>query len=177
MHVAMQGFRIVHDSRAHAFDRLPASAGGEFRRKVRTLSGNFQLVARCPALLLPWRNPLWFQFGSHKMARLAVPWAMLAMLTCAALGTGPFWRTALAAQATFYGLGLLAIAAGERVRGLPLAAPIASYLMLNAAAWMGFWVWASGRAARSWSRTAYSPPSAAAAAAAAPSASTPTTAN
>src|SRR3954469_11061192 len=54
LQVVMQGSRVVHDGRALAFDRLPSKARDEFRRKVRTLSGNFQLVARAPAVLLPW---------------------------------------------------------------------------------------------------------------------------
>ena len=65
LQVAMQGYRVVHDERAAAFDRLPERTADEFRRKVRTLAGNFQLVARLPAVLLPWRNPVWLQFLSR----------------------------------------------------------------------------------------------------------------
>lgn len=79
LQVAMQGYRVVHDRQARAYDRLPERPGDEFRRKVRTLSGNFQLLTRLPAALLPWRNPVWFQFFSHKLLRLAVPWALLAL--------------------------------------------------------------------------------------------------
>ncbi len=42
--VALQGFRVIHDRRAIAYDRLPSRTRDEFRRKVRTLSGNFQLL-------------------------------------------------------------------------------------------------------------------------------------
>ena len=50
--VVRQGFRVVHDERALAFDHLPDRPRDEFRRKVRTLSGNFQLVARLPSCFL-----------------------------------------------------------------------------------------------------------------------------
>ena len=40
LQVAMQGYRVVHDSRAKAYDRLPGRVKDEFRRKVRTLAGN-----------------------------------------------------------------------------------------------------------------------------------------
>src|SRR5207248_2251639 len=59
MQVVLQGYRVVHDSEACAFDRLPPRPGDEFRRKVRTLAGNIQLLTLLPALLLPWRNPVW----------------------------------------------------------------------------------------------------------------------
>ena len=73
----MQGYRVVFDGRAMAYDRLPDRVGSEFRRKVRTLAGLFQLVGRLPSALLPWRNPVWFFLLSHKLARLVVPWAWL----------------------------------------------------------------------------------------------------
>ena len=49
MYVVLQGYRVVHDERAKAFDRLPEDPRDEFRRKVRTLAGNFQLLTRLPA--------------------------------------------------------------------------------------------------------------------------------
>ena len=81
--VAMGGHRVVHEERAKAFDRLPEKTRDEFRRKVRTLAGNFQLMACVPAALLPWRNRLWWQFVSHRVLRLVVPWALLACLASA----------------------------------------------------------------------------------------------
>ena len=79
LQVAMIGYRVVRDPRARAYDSLPERAGDEFRRKVRTLAGNLQLLARLPGALLPWRNPIWLQFISHKVLRLLVPWALATM--------------------------------------------------------------------------------------------------
>ena len=88
--VAMRGYRVVHDERARAFDRLPEKTRDEFRRKVRTLAGNFQLMSRLPAVLLPWHNRLWWQFVSHRALRLVVPWALLAMLAPPPCCPAPF---------------------------------------------------------------------------------------
>jgi hypothetical protein len=152
--VAMGGHRVVHEERAKALDRLPEKASDEFRRKVRTLAGNFQLMTRLPAVLLPWRNRLWWQFVSHRALRLVVPWALLAMLIVAAVLPGAFYRFAFWSQAGFYLVGLAGcwpvVAARSR-----LASGIASFLVLNAAAWVGFWVWMSGSAARSWGKVPY----------------------
>src|SRR5205807_869445 len=41
--VALAGYRVIHDNRAIAHDRLPDRTRDEFRRKIRTLAGNFQL--------------------------------------------------------------------------------------------------------------------------------------
>lgn len=152
--VTMQGYRVVHDKRAVAYDRLPERARDEFRRKVRTLAGNFQLVARLPRLLLPWRNPVWMQFVSHKLLRLAVPWALLAMVALSATLPGLLYETLFGVQVGFYALALAGNVrpVGSRLRW---AAAAASVVVLNAAAWLAFWVWVSGRAGQSWSKVAY----------------------
>jgi biofilm PGA synthesis N-glycosyltransferase PgaC len=154
LQVAMQGFHVLHESRARAYDRLPDGAGDEFRRKVRTLSGNFQLVARLPAALLPWRNPIWFQFLSHKMLRLAVPWLLLGMLALSAVLPGLIYQGLFLGQICFYVLGLTGICEGARAR-LRLASAAGSFLVLNAAAWLAFWVWISGKAGHSWRKVRY----------------------
>ncbi len=155
--VAMRGHRVIHEEQARAYDRLPDRAHDEFRRKVRTLAGNFQLMARFPAALIPWRNPIWWQFVSHKVLRLVVPWALLAMLASSAILGGSFYRVAFWGQAVFYALGLAATRS-DVVARWRVASIAASFLVLNAAAWVAFWVWAAGRTARSWGKIQYKAP-------------------
>lgn len=152
--VAMRGYRVVHQEQARAFDRLPDRARDEFRRKIRTLAGNFQLMALLPAALLPWRNRLWWQFVSHRFLRLLVPWALLLAVMTSAATPGLFYRIALSVQLLAYLVGLAGclptIAARSRA-----ASGLASFLILNVAAWIAFWVWISGRATRSWGKVRY----------------------
>lgn len=150
--VAMKGKRVVHDSRAFAYDRLPDRAADEFRRKVRTLAGNFQLLLRLPSALLPWRNPTWFALLSHKLARLAVPWAMLTLFVTNWFAEGPFYVAVLLIQIICYGLALAGLMSR---RGGRLTSTPASFVVLNAAAWVAFWVWILGRAGRSWVKVNY----------------------
>jgi glycosyltransferase involved in cell wall biosynthesis len=155
--VAMKGYRVVHDERARAFDRLPDRPSDEFLRKVRTLAGNFQLVWLLPTSLLPWRNPVWPAWISHKLLRLLVPWAMLVMLACSVFLDDTKYRVFLAAQLVAYCLGMLGLIPAVGGRFKPLGAA-ASLLVLNAAAWLGFWVWISGRAGRTWRKADYAVP-------------------
>ena len=157
LRVVMQGFRVIHDESAVAYDHLPAQAQDEFRRKVRTLSGNYQLMARLPAALWPGRNPIWWQFLSHKILRLTVPWALVALLVSAGLLAQPIYRAACALQLVFYLIALAGLwpPIGGRSR---VAAAAASFVVLNAAAAMAFWVWILGRASRSWSKVIYEAP-------------------
>ena len=154
MHVVLQGFRVIHDERAVAYDRLPDAAGDEFKRKLRTLTGNFQLLALLPATLVPWRNPVWVQFVSHKVMRLAVPWALLALLAASAQLTQPIYRLALVAQLALYGLGVAGMVKPGGAR-LPLASAAGSFILLNAAAFLAFWAWALGFTP--WHKVSYRP--------------------
>jgi cellulose synthase/poly-beta-1,6-N-acetylglucosamine synthase-like glycosyltransferase len=154
LQVVMQGRRVVYDEGAIAYDRLPERARDEFLRKVRTLSGNFQLAAVLPQALLPWRNPIWAQFVSHKLLRLAVPWVLLAVLLASASLEGPLYHIAFAVQVLFYGLALLVLGGVRRPRWR-VATAAAGFVVLNAAAWLAFWIWICGRTDGAWRKVAY----------------------
>jgi cellulose synthase/poly-beta-1,6-N-acetylglucosamine synthase-like glycosyltransferase len=108
MRVVLGGHRVVFNERARAFDRAADDADAEARRKIRTLAGNYQILALAPQLLLPWRNPVWLQYLSHKLGRLVIPYAMLAMFFASLVLTGVSGRltsiygAALAAQVLLY---------------------------------------------------------------------------
>jgi biofilm PGA synthesis N-glycosyltransferase PgaC len=104
MRVVLAGYRVVFNEHARAFDRVTADAEAEARRKVRTLAGNYQLPVLEPRLLLPWRNPIWLQYVSHKLGRLAVPYALLLLFAGSIVmaEVSPFYQLALMAQVVFY---------------------------------------------------------------------------
>jgi biofilm PGA synthesis N-glycosyltransferase PgaC len=110
MHVAKAGSRVIFESEARAWDVPVAAAGVEFRRKVRTLTGNYQLLLLAPWMLTP-SNPLLWRLISHKLLRLFVPFALLAVLISAAFITGPFYRAALIAGVVLILLGVSTSAA------------------------------------------------------------------
>lgn len=122
MQVAAAGWRVAYEPAAVAWDGSSQQPREEQRRKIRTLAGNYQLVQLAPWLLLPWRNPLWFRFVSHKLLRLLAPWLLLALaLSAAALAP----RHALFAMTV---LGLLAapaaVVAGRLLPALGARLPI-----------------------------------------------------
>jgi cellulose synthase/poly-beta-1,6-N-acetylglucosamine synthase-like glycosyltransferase len=156
LRVAMAGFRVVHDERAIAYDRLPARTQDEFHRKVRTLAGNLQLAVRLPWALIPIVNPVWIQLLSHKLLRLTVPWALLGMLVSnLMLWDHLGYRILFLVQVTGYTLGILGLIIPGAGRSASLAS---SFLVLNSAAWMAWWVWLTGRAGRTWHKVRYERP-------------------
>jgi poly-beta-1,6-N-acetyl-D-glucosamine synthase len=124
MRVVLAGHRVVFEENARAFDDASKDAGAELRRKVRTLAGNFQLLALEPKLVVPLVNPVWFQFMSHKIARLLVPYALVATFgaSAALADRSLFYAAALAAQCAFYGLAIYG-ALLDRRRSVPAIAP------------------------------------------------------
>ena len=103
MTVVLNGGRVVLDRNARAFDR-PSRPEKEFERKVRTLAGNYQLLARMPQLLNPWRNPVFFQFVSHKVTRLLVPYLLVSMLIANLFLLRGGYLVFLGLQAVWYSL-------------------------------------------------------------------------
>jgi biofilm PGA synthesis N-glycosyltransferase PgaC len=100
-----RGYRLIVESRAEAFD-YPTSREIEFKRKVRTLAGNYQILRAYPALLGP-RNRMWFHFMSHKVSRLMLPWIVALLFVSSWFLPTPFRSITLGAQAAFYGVAAL----------------------------------------------------------------------
>jgi cellulose synthase/poly-beta-1,6-N-acetylglucosamine synthase-like glycosyltransferase len=154
MRAVLIGYRSVFNGRARAFDRPSASAKAESRRKVRTLAGNFQLLWLEPRLLLPWRNPVWLQFVSHKVGRLLVPYALVLMLASSAhlAFSSSFYAAAFVAQLALYAFAIYGAwldehpqHAGHRVSSdlfARLARVALTFLVLNASAVAGLWMFA-----------------------------------
>lgn len=133
MQAMMQGSRCVFEDQAIVFDRLSHSVEKENIRKRRTIAGNAQLIRLYPGWLLPWRNPVWFQYMSHKLARLLSPFFLVGVfLSNLALLDDLFYVTTAAAQGLFYGVAALGWM-GRRTRvqfgllGLPM-----TFVALNA---------------------------------------------
>jgi len=80
MIIALNGKRVLFEPRARAYDNVACCPQAEFRRKVRTLAGNYQLLAEMPIVLSIRRNPIFFQFVSHKVGRLLVPYFLATLL-------------------------------------------------------------------------------------------------
>jgi len=144
LHVARQGARVVFDGRARAWDNPDLGAGREFRRKVRTLTGNYQLLQ-----IAPWSlgggNPLRFRFISHKLLRLLVPFALAVTLVASLAVPEPLYRLALVCQLFFYGLSLLALTGAQLGPLARVANAALTLIVLNTAAVVAFANFLTGR--------------------------------
>ena len=158
MSIARQGYRVLFEPRALAYDRIAPSARTEFRRKVRTLAGNFQLLLRAHWLWNPRANRLWLQTVSHKFCRLLCPgFLLLAFCSSLLLWRLPAYRVLLAVQLVFYAAALGGRClrnSGSRV--LFLNVPYA-FCLLNWATVMGLIEFLTGRQRATWEITGMQP--------------------
>jgi biofilm PGA synthesis N-glycosyltransferase PgaC len=143
MNVVRQGRRVVFQPSATARDRLFTDKGREFSRKVRTITGNYQLLWLAPWLISA-SNPILLRFISHKLLRLLCPSLLIVILIASGMAGGPVYRVVFATQVVFYCLaacgGLLPLTRRTR-----LFAITSAFMMLNAAAALALYNVITGR--------------------------------
>jgi len=92
------GRRLLFAEEAVAYEMEAAASGKEFRRKVRTLAGNYQLFRREPWIFNPAQG-IAFQVVSHKLLRLLAPFALAGIYV---LSWVAGFRALALAQTVFY---------------------------------------------------------------------------
>jgi cellulose synthase/poly-beta-1,6-N-acetylglucosamine synthase-like glycosyltransferase len=140
--VIEQGYRLVFESEAIAYEEPVPAAKREFGRKVRIMNRGLRGVLLRKRLL----NPLRYGFYSvvlfsHKVLRRTVPFFLLALLAVSwRLGVrSEFYFYAAAAQAIFYALaGLGYVLRGSRLGRLKFFYIPCFYCLANAAALVAF---------------------------------------
>ncbi|MGE5624331.1 MAG: glycosyltransferase family 2 protein [Bacillota bacterium] len=155
MEVVRQGYRVLFEPRARAYDWVTATAREEFMRKLRTIAGNFQLLVLRPWLLNPFSNRLWVQTVSHKACRLLSPLGLAAVFgSNLLLLADPDYTGLFAAQAAFYIAAFLGyLTRGAARRPFFLNVPYA-FCLLNWATVVAFVRFLNGRQQVTWERRA-----------------------
>jgi cellulose synthase/poly-beta-1,6-N-acetylglucosamine synthase-like glycosyltransferase len=143
INIAVQGYRCLFNSKAVAYDVISENISQEWKRKVRTLAGNWQLLSLAPFLLLPSKNPLWWRFLSHKIFRLLVPLALLLLLGGGMIAEGMLYRIFSVLHLLIYIVALMAWQL-PRLRKNRLINFIFYFVTMNIAAVAGFWKWVNG---------------------------------
>jgi len=155
MEIVRQGYRVLFEPRARAYDWIAASASDEFIRKLRTIAGNFQLFLLKPWLLNPFSNRLWIQTISHKVCRLLSPLGLvMAFGSNLLLMTDAAYASLFAAQTAFYAAAFLGYLTRHAAhRPFFLNVPYA-FCLLNWATVVAFVRLLHGRQQVTWERTA-----------------------
>lgn len=133
--VIQQGFRVVFEHRALAYEQTTESVAEEFAMRVRVITRGMRGLLSVSGLLNPLRHP-WaaFQLVSHKILRWLVPVFLLLLFSASvALRSDPRFLAVLLLQLCFYAAALLQAFLPVGKRWKPLALPL-YFCTLNAAA-------------------------------------------
>jgi biofilm PGA synthesis N-glycosyltransferase PgaC len=127
-----RGYRLVMEESARAID-YPTTLETEFRRKVRTLAGNYQIMHLYPALFGP-KNRMWFHYMSYKVGRLLLPFGLVAMGISSFWMPSPWWAWAIGSQVAFYLLALADLLVPESSTLKRISSPVRTFVVLMIAA-------------------------------------------
>ena len=146
MQAVVTGMRCIFEQGARVYDKPSSTAGQESVRKRRTIAGVAQLIGLYPEWLLPWKNPIWLAFLSHKVLRLLSPIFMLNLLIInVMLHSVSLYQLVGIGQIFFYGAAIGGWVANRkglrsRILGIPLM-----FVALNISTLYALWDAIRGR--------------------------------
>lgn len=136
--VVEKGYRAIFEREANAYDIFAEIPRDEHKRKIRTLSGNYQIFFQLPHMLNPFKSKLAIQIISHKLLRVLVPFFMVTLfLSNLFLLREKPYNIFIIAQTMFYVIALIEGAFRKRITkifGIPYL-----FCLLNFSALVGFW--------------------------------------
>jgi cellulose synthase/poly-beta-1,6-N-acetylglucosamine synthase-like glycosyltransferase len=154
LRIVAQGYRLVFEPGAVAYEAVSETAAATFSRRVRVMVRGLRCVVVMRQLLDPRRYGFFsLQLLSHKLLlRTAViPIVLLAVSNGLLWNHGLLYRVTAVGQLVFYALGVLGVALGERrfAKRKPIALP-AYFCLVNAAAATAIWRLMRGESHEFW---------------------------
>jgi poly-beta-1,6-N-acetyl-D-glucosamine synthase len=149
LNIVLAGYRVTFDHNAIAYDYASNNVQQEWKRKVRTLSGNWQILNLCPSVLNPFHIKLFWQFFSHKLARLLVPYFLITLFISSVTAEGMLYSMTALLQICFYLMVLIAFMFPQ-ARQNALIRLCYFFCVLNVAALFSCWIWIFGRHENVW---------------------------
>jgi cellulose synthase/poly-beta-1,6-N-acetylglucosamine synthase-like glycosyltransferase len=129
-----QGYRLVLEESAVTYD-YPTNLSSEFKRKVRTQAGLYQILREYPQLLSS-SNRMRLHFLSAKFARLLLPFLLILIVLSSFGLPAPFAQIAVGAQVLFYGVAFFDKWIPEDSLVKSISSPIRTFVVLMAASLM-----------------------------------------
>ncbi|MEI6149172.1 MAG: glycosyltransferase [bacterium] len=151
MQAVVRGGRCIFERAAVVYDVPSATAEQETLRKRRTIAGVAQLVRLYPEWLIPWRNPIWFEYVSHKLLRLISPLLLagLFVFNLALLDRAVF-ALIFAFQVVFYLSALAGMVAQRKGGGAGCLGVPVMFVALNVTTALAVWDALRGRYNAAW---------------------------
>ncbi len=125
--IALGGRRVYMAADAVAVDTPSKSERAEYRRRVRTLGGNIQLLTLLPGVLWPFRGFGW-RFLFHKLLRAMTPLLLIGLMVSGLVLEGPLYTASAGVLVLLHLAGLVGLVVRHPILSIP-----ASFLLFQAA--------------------------------------------
>jgi cellulose synthase/poly-beta-1,6-N-acetylglucosamine synthase-like glycosyltransferase len=159
LNIIRKGYRAIFDDSAKAYDYAADSPREEYRRKARTLFGNYQIFTIFWDLFIPFKSPIALQLFSHKLLRVIVPFFMIAifLLNFLLAISSSFYEFIFRLQIIFYLMACLGALSRYSKYGILKAISRICYIpyvfcLLNFSALAGFIRFTGGRQQIIWKK-------------------------
>ena len=156
--IILRGYRAILDGSAKAYDRIASTPKEEYRRKTRTLYGNYQIFSLLPQMFIPFKSPIALQLFSHKFLRVAAPFILILLFVFNWLLVDiNFYFNFLMLQSLFYASAAAGFFLKEK-KGGPLGLLAKTcyipyvFCLLNFSALAGFWRFLTARQEITWDK-------------------------
>lgn len=150
--IPLQGYRLVFDPEATAFERAGVQVEQEFRRRIRITNHSVRALLTLRSHLFT-RGFYSLELLSHKLVRHLIPFFLIPLFAASAL-LAPhraFYALALGAQCILYALAVAGWLLRKRPKGRAKLLFVPFYFcFLNAAAFLGVLSILSGRGITAW---------------------------
>lgn len=155
MQLVARGYHCAFEPGAIAYDQPSPSHRHEAIRKRRTIAGCAQLIQLKSRWLSPDKNPIWWEYMSHKIARLFSPVLLLfaAVANLALIGNWVYSELA-AVQFLLYLMAFIGWYYQHRGHRSTLCGPSLMFVALNTTTALALWDAARGRFTPTWRRAA-----------------------
>jgi len=156
--IARKNYRCVWDETAIAYDKPAISPYIEYKRKVRTLAGNYQIFGMFKDLFNPFKNAIAIPFFSHKLLRVMSPFFLISLfISNLFMERNGFYGAILILQILFYMLAVIGGVNNGTPRGrnkllMLIAGPIYSFGLMNYTALVGCYRFLSGKQNIAWEK-------------------------
>lgn len=149
LNIVGQGKRIVFDGKAVAYDSFSRGVDQEWNRKVRTLAGNWQLFFTPGVVRKAISKGYFFRLFWHKMARVIVPFMLVALYFSSLCIESVFYTSSVLLQSLFYGTVIVSNSI-KQYQDNRIIKVARFFCILNIAALVGFYIWFSGKSSYIW---------------------------
>ncbi|MGH9723795.1 MAG: glycosyltransferase family 2 protein [Candidatus Acidiferrales bacterium] len=158
MEILFDGYRVVFDCEAVAFEDAAPTFSAEFRRRVRLGAADYQTLLHNPQFLNPLAGLPAVSYFSHKVLRWLGPILLAVILICSALlSFKAFYGCLFAIQILLYGLAIIGYEQKMRGRPTGISSLPLYFGAMNLALLFGLFRYITGRQKMAWEVTPRQP--------------------